>query len=164
MPNWCEGNIRFCGTKKNIKNFIENEIVYVLPHGENPIEVKPTIEEDKYSMVLYPPEGEMRDSFYFRNTMRNFIFSGTIEVGWPDAEEDEEIVVILDDFNSAWAFRSDGWADHAKKYNIDIRMVGFEQGMQFSQIMTIMRDGSVTDNVEHYVDWNWDCPFPNMGG
>lgn len=164
MPNWCEGNIRFRGTKENIKKFIENEIVYVVLHGEETQEVKPTKEENKYELILYPPKGEMRDSFYFRNTHRNFIFSGTIEVCWPDEEEDKEIVVIIDNFNSAWGFNDKGWADHAKKYNIDIRMFGIEQGMQFSQIMTITRDGNVVNDVKHYDDWNWECPFPDMGG
>lgn len=164
MANWCEGNIRFRGTKENIKKFIENEIVYVVLRENDTEEVKPQIEESEYEIVLYPPEGEMRDSFYFRNTWRNFIFAGSVEIYWPDAEEDEEIVVVLDDFNSAWGFHEQGWAEHAKKYNIDIRMFGIEQGMQFSQTMTATRDGNIVNNLEHYDDWNWECPFPNMGG
>lgn len=164
MPNWCEGNIRFRGTKENIKKFIENEIVYVVLRGEETQEVKPTKEENKYELILYPPKGEMRDSFYFRNTRRNFIFSGSIEICWPDAEPDEEIVVCIDDFNSAWSLKEEGWVNHAKKYGIDIRMFGFERGMEFSQEMTITRHGNVETKTNKYQDWNWECPFPNMGG
>ena len=161
MANWCEGNIRFRGTKENIKKFLENEIVYVTYDGE---EKKPVIDDGEYEMMISLPPGETKDSFYFRNTYRNFIFSYTVEVCWPDDDDNEDIIVIIDDFNSAWGLRDQGWADHAKKYNIDIRMFGYEQGMEFSEVMTITRDGTVSDEHKHYDDWNWDCPFPNMGG
>lgn len=164
MPNWCEGNLRLRGTKKNIKDFIENEIVYNVFVGDDCQELKPTVDETEHEMLLTPPQGYMRDDFYIKGTHRNFIFSGSIEICWPEADEDEEIIVIIDDFNSAWGFNKQGWVEHAKKYGIDVRMIGFEQGMQFSQTMTITRDGEVTDDVKHYNDWNWECPFPNMGG
>lgn len=164
MANWCEGNIRFRGTKENIKKFIENEIVYVILHEEEPQEVKPTKEENEYELILYPPEGEMRDSFYFRNTHRNFIFSGSIEILWPDAEPNEEIVVCIDDFNAAWDFSETGWLGHAENYGIDIRMFGYERGMEFSRVMTITRDGNVDNNKIKYTNYQWDCPFPNLGG
>lgn len=164
MPNWCEGNIRFRGTKKNIKNFLENELVCTVYHNGEIKEVKPDVEQDEYEMYFYSTGGETRDSFYFRNTKRNFIFSESIQFYWPEAEESEEIVVILDNFNAAWGFNEQGWIEHATKYNIDVRMVGFEQGMQFSETLTVTRDGKAVDDVKHYDDWNWECPFPNMGG
>lgn len=160
MPNWCEGNLRIRGTKENIKKFLENEIVYYANNTDN--EHKPVIEEDEYCMSLIQYTG--LESFYIRNTFRNFFFTNRIDIGWPDADPEEEIVVVIDNFNSAWALRKDGWAEHAMKYNIDFRMFGFERGMEFSQVMTVLRDGTVEQETKQYDDWNWECPFPELGG
>ena len=163
MANWCEGNMRLRGTKENIKKFLDNEIVYITGGFDNYVENKPEKEETEYEYLLSLPAGSY-ESFYIRNTYRNFFFTNQIEICWPDAEPDEEIVVCIDDFNSAWSLKEEGWADHAKKYGIDIRMFGFERGMEFSQVMTITRYGNVETRTTKYQDWYWECPFPNMGG
>ena len=158
MPNWCEGSLRIRGKKDDIKNFLKNELICT---DYNETRLEPEIEEDKYGdLVIRHPT---RDCFYINNTYRNFIFSNQVEACFND-EEDEDEIINIDCFNSAWALRSDGWADHATKYNLDFRMFGYEQGMQFSQIMTVLKDGTVKEETQHYNDWYWDCPFPNMGG
>ena len=170
MPNWCEGNIRLRGTKKNIIDFITNEIVCTKYDEETDdyIEEKPLIEKDVIannvcSINLAVPS-DCSGGFYFRNTYRNFIFSSETEICFPDSEDDEEIVVCIDDFNAAWSLKDAGWIEHAMKYNIDIRIFGFEHGMEFSQILTISREGEADCKTTEYSDWFWDCPFPNLGG
>ena len=157
MPNWCEGSLRIRGKKYNIRNFLKNEIVCT-NYEENA--KKPEIEESDEYLVLRSTTND----FYIKNTYRNFIFTNQIEACFDNYEDDEDCIINIDCFNSAWALRSDGWADHATKYNLDFRMFGYEQGMQFSQIMTILKDGTVKEETQHYNDWYWDCPFPNMGG
>ena len=157
MPNWCEGSLRIRGNKDDIRNFVKNEIV-CSDYNETK---KPEIEESENYIVLRHPT---RDCFYINDTYRNFFFTNQIEVDFDNYDEDEDCIVNIDSFNSAWALRSDGWVNHAEKYNLDFRMFGYEQGMQFSQIMTILRDGSVSEETQDYKDWMWDCPFPNMGG
>ena len=163
MANWCEGNMRLRGTKENIKKFLDNEIVYVSGGYHDTTENKPEKEETEYSYTLRLP-AEAYESFYVRNTYRNFFFTNQIEIYWPDTEPDKEVVVCIDDFNSAWSLKEQGWADYAKKYGIDIRIFGFERGMEFSQEMTITRHGNVETKTTNYQDWYWECPFPNMGG
>ena len=171
MPNWCEGNIKIRGKKKNIKEFVENEIVcFVFSNTEKDengfgkyIEVKPKIDRDKWETTLCYPSDKCHD-FYIKNTHRNFFFTSMINIYWHGAEDEDEITICIDDFNSAWNLKEQGWVDHAKKYGIDIRLLGFDQGVQFSQRMTIYRDGRIENEVEQYDDWLWDCPFPNLGG
>lgn len=157
MPNWCEGNLRIRGKKENIRNFLKNELICSDYNNPKP----PEIEEDNSYIVLRHPTS---DCFYINNTYRNFIFTNQIEAYFDNYEDDEDCIIIIDCFNSAWALRSDGWPDHAKKYNLDFRMFGYEQGMQFSQTMTVLSDGSVSEDTQEYGDWYWDCPFPNLGG
>lgn len=157
MPNWCEGNLRIRGKKNNIRNFLKNEIVCT--NYEEDAKT-PEIEEDDEYLVLHSTTND----FYINDTYRNFIFTNQIEAYFGDYEDDEDCIINIDYFNSAWALRSDGWPDHAKKYNLDFRMFGYEQGMQFSQVMTILNDGSVNTDTTNYNNWYWDCPFPNMGG
>ena len=159
MPNWCEGSLRIRGKKDNIRNFLKNEIVCT-NYEENA--KKPEIEEDDEHEYLILRS--TTNDFYINDTYRNFIFKNQIEAYFCDHENDEDYIINIDCFNSAWALRSDGWVDHAKKYNLDFRMFGYEQGIQFSQVMTILRDGSVSEETQQYNDWYWDCPFPNMGG
>lgn len=162
MPNWCEGNVRLRGTKENIKNFLDNEIVYVKRVGEEYKEFKPFKEETESEYTLSLPNEAF--SFYVRNTMRNFFFTNMIQFYWFDTEEYEEGIVVLENFNSAWSLKEQGWADHAKKYGIDIKIFGFERGMEFSQVMEITRHGNVETKTTEYSDWNWDCPCPDLGG
>ena len=162
MANWCEGSLRIRGKKENIENFLKNEIVYTVYENNELVEKPATVEEHKNSMLI--TQDGKDDSFYIRGTYRNFFFTYQIEVYWPEHEEDEEIVINIDDFNVAWSFKEQGWPEHAEKYGIDFRMFGFEQGMEFSQVMTVTRDGSASIETKEYKNWLWECPFPNMGG
>ena len=164
MPNWVEGNIRIRGTKTNIEDFLKNEIVYIATEHNaciNCKEKKPIFEKDYHGITIYHPDAI--DSFYVRNTIRNFFFANQVEVSWLSEEKDEAIAYI-DHFNAAWSFKETGWIDHAVKYGVDFKMFGFEQGMEFSQIMTILKDGTTNIETKEYDDWAWDCPFPYMGG
>ena len=162
MANWCEGNVRFRGTKENIKNFLDNEIVYMTGGFDDLKEEKPEQVGNEYEYILILPYA--RSSFYIRNTKRNFFFTDRLEFCWPDCEDNEEIIVCIDKFNAAWEFSESGWLEHAKNYGIDIRLFGCERGMEFSQVMTITRDGTVSNNKVKYTNYQWECPFPNLGG
>ena len=83
-----------------------------------------------------------------------------------DCAADE--IVCVGDFRAAWSFdKCDAWKEFAKKYNMDVKMVGYERGMLFSQIKTIYRDGTIKDEIkefENYNDWMWNATLPNNGG
>lgn len=169
MPNWCEGNIRFRGTKENIKNFMKNEIVcFRIKDGESE-EEKPDVTKDTdYCLKIQVPKN-CSEWFYVRGTRRNFFEVTSIEAWFDSLEGDEkEIIVCLDGFRVAWSFEQcDAWKEIARKYNFDVKMTGYERGMLFSQVKTVFRDGSMKDDVHEYessADWMWNCPQPNLGG
>ena len=169
MPNWCEGNIRFRGTYANIKKFLMNEIVacrFDGKTGEN-VEEKVNIEDTGYSLIISLPSE--RHWFYIKTTRRNF-FDGDdpLEI-WMDEEDEKngKMVVCIDRFKAAWSFeKCDAWIAFAKKYDFDVKMWGYEKGMLFEQVKTILRDGTVKEEVKEYEPgrWDWDCPMPNYGG
>ena len=170
MPNWCEGNIRFRGKREDIKKFCLNEIVALAYEKKGDhcltVEKKPTIEDQGYELLITREDHEW---LYIKTTHRNFFETKVIEIWLDDEpEDDKETIVCVDNFRAAWSFdRCDAWKELAKKYNMDVKMVGFESGMEFSQIKTIYRDGTVKDEIKEYNDWNdwmWNAILPNNGG
>lgn len=52
----------------------------------------------------------------------------------------------------------------SKKYNVDIKIFVFEQGLQFTQEIEIV-EGEITKNeTRKYDDYQWDVPFSKLGG
>ena len=169
MPNWCEGNIRFRGKCKDIKRFLMNEIVVCSYERKGDmcetVERKPEIDDKGYELTITKPDHAW---FYIKTTHRNFFETDVLEIWLYDEEEEKETVICVDNFRAAWSFdKCDAWKDFAKEYNMDVRMVGFERGMEFSQIKTIYRDGKVKDEIKEYTDWEdwmWNATLPNNGG
>ena len=166
MPNWCEGNIRFRGKKKDIKRFLMNEIVSCrYDKNHETVEEEPTFKDEDWCLTITKPDDAW---FYIKGTHRNFFEQDVLEV-WMEADTpDEEIIVCIEKFKAAWSFeRCDKWKEHAKEYSLDVKMVGYDRGMMFSQIKVITKDGMIKDIVHEYEDgndWMWNCPQPNNGG
>lgn len=168
MPNWCEGNIRLRGNSATIKDFLRNEFVCTgyrkFPDG---LESQPmVIEETSYGEVTLKVPQNMENtafcSIHIKGTRRNFIDQNEIYV-YLD-EEDECNVIVIDNFKAAWGVDSAPYLEKAKKYGIDIRIVGVECGMEFVQDIEIVGGEIVKDHEIKYDDWMWECPMPNMGG
>lgn len=167
MPNWCDGNIRFRGKQENIKRFLMNEIVCCRMKDHETVEEKAVVEDKSYCMILTKPAES--SWFYIKGTRRNFFECDAIEVWFEDDEKpDKDIIVCIDKYRVAWSFHQhERWVELAKEYDFDVKQVGYERGMEFSQIKTIMRDGTVHDSIHEYTDyedWMWNCPQPNYGG
>ena len=101
---------------------------------------------------------------HIRETRRAFITDSYVYM-----DDDEGIVCV--DVKQAWAFDAGSesqdlqkWKDISEKYNVDIRLYGIECGMQFTQEIIIVRGRKPIVNEKQYENWDWDCPFPNMGG
>ena len=170
MPIWIEGNVRFRGKAKDIKRFLMNEIVackYVREGDEGKtVEYKPTIKDRGYELII--TKEDEHSWFWFKDTQRYFPKDDVLEI-WMQADSpDEEIVVCIDNIRAAWSFeRCEPWLEFAKKYEIDVKLTGYERVMMFSQIKTILHDGTVKDETKEYdkwKNWMWDCPMPNNGG
>lgn len=164
MPNWCEGNIRLRGKRTAIMDFLRNELECVgyrkFPDGleSQPVEIK-----EFYGEVEVKKPDSMKGTafcvFHIKGTRRNFI-DEEFEVYLGDDIE----TVCIDEAKAAWGFDVAPYLEKARKYGIDIRIVGFEQGMQFAQDIEIIGGEIVKDCEVKYDDWMWECPMPNMGG
>ena len=168
MPNWCEGNIRVRGTYDNIVNlFGENLVTVKYDGGQSTYIPAKVIREESYTHIqMDKGEGFGWCDFYIKDTHRNFIDGTSFEI-W-DETDGGEMVFVLDGFRSAWSFSNpvshEAYENMAKKYNVDIKLFGIEQGCRFMQEVAYYRDGAKEENVTEYEDWDWKCPFPRMGG
>lgn len=170
MPNWCVGNIRFRGKKADIKRLLLDVIVQCKHEKTDneckTIESKATVKDDGYMLTFMK---ESKSSwFYFKGTRRYFPEDDIIEVWIEEDDPDKEIIVCIDNVKAAWSFEHcEAWQEYAKEYQIDVKLTGYERGMMFSQIKTIMRNGKTKDETKEYStweEWMWDCPLPNNGG
>ena len=169
MPNWCEGNIRLRGKRNAILEFLKNELEYT---GYERLIEKPiigTLEiKDEYGEVTVRMPEDKRNllfaSIYIKGTRRNFIDDKDVVVYMDNEDSDSEHTVCIDRIRAAWGFFAKPYLEKAKKYGIDIRIVAFERGMQFSQEIEIVDGEIVEDREIKYDDWTWECPMPNMGG
>ncbi|MEH7249215.1 hypothetical protein V7114_20860 [Neobacillus niacini] len=160
MPNWCEGSLKVRGEKENIKKFllgaftpIQPAILQILRPDLKAPELKVT--EDEWSITL---ESSGKDGFYVRGTRRNFIENNSIE--W----EFEKQVLIIENYKAAWGIDSEPLAKLSKEYDIDLKIYGFERGMEFNQDIEIHKGQIIKDNEIKFDDYEWECINPTLGG
>ena len=161
MPNWIEGTMKLRGKREDIKRFLDNELRPSSYFGEE----KAIEEQVKCKSDDSFFEHTFKDEPYIEGTRRAFVTDDYLYT-----EEDEGTVCVK--IKQAWSFNAvpgdselDLWKDNAHKYNIDIKLYGIERGMQFCHEVIALKDrNEVIENVIQYEDWDWDCPFPNMGG
>ena len=161
MPNWIEGTMKLRGKREDIKRFLDNELEASSYLGEQ-VPLEKQVECDSDASYF---EYTFTDEPHIKRTRRAFITSNYL---YMDADEGTACVNI----KQAWSFSVkqddsdlDIWMDNAHKYNIDIKLYGIECGMEFCQEVIALKDSDkVIHNVIQYADWEWECPFPNMGG
>lgn len=171
MPNWSEGNIRIRGNWKNIMEFLKNELVYVgsdIKTGDT-IEFEPVVELTSYGEVIVSKPKAMEDRkdslgwtcLYVKDTRRNFIE----EIGGVYLDQHKETTILfLDECRAAWGFQSEPYLEKARKHDVDIKIIAYECGMEFKQVIEIVDGEIVQDEDITYEDWDWEAEWPNMGG
>lgn len=156
MPNWCEGCLKVRGTFANLKDFVKNGMEAVGAYGS--VKSHPLIEE---TADLFYMDGS-NTLFYLENTRRHFVEPYCIEF-YTKGTGDEPIVILLP-LKAAWGIDACDLQKLCQKYHVDMKIQGFERGMQFSQLIEII-DGKIVEDKEiKYDDWYWDCPCPDVGG
>lgn len=157
MPNWIEGTLKLRGSSENLKRFFDNAVQPCFSY--NPKMQK----REDFITCDYGEDNEFNEvsiesDAYIENTSRAFVVRECY-IYWEKAYE-----TVCIPIRQAWCFVAEEWAEISKKYNLDVRLYGFEQGMEFCQEVEII-DGKVTmDNKIRYDDWDWECPMPRMGG
>ncbi len=141
MPNWIEGTLKLRGSNENLKRFFDNAVQSRSCHYD-----------EEFNEV------ELMEDTWIKDTKRAFV-NGECYIYW-----EKEYATVCIPIMQAWCFVTEEWVEISKQYNLDVRLYGFEQGMEFCQEVEII-DGKVTmDNNIRYDDWDWECPMPRMGG
>jgi hypothetical protein len=155
MPNWSEGNLKVRGSKENIKKFLTEGIEPVSFFGVAGQQSE--IEEDEYEFTVKSPAR----GFYVKGTRRHFIESTICFEYW---EEQDEYVLIIENFKAAWGVYADQLAEISKEYNIDFKIYAFEKGMEFNQDIEIHKGEIIKDDEIQFNDYYWECINPTLGG
>lgn len=150
MPNWCTGTMRIRGDKENIKKFLKEAILPSAGKEKDPPICK---EVNDYWVTV-----ENTGMAYIKDTRRMFV-------------EDNEIDYYLEDnicyfeISQAWCLEPDDFVKISKTYNIDVKAICFERGMQFAEGIEMRPSWKAPKHeVKNYKDWYWDCPCPTLGG
>lgn len=148
MPNWIEGSLKVRGKTQNLINFIENVIDNFSKHKYN--------NDIEYSFEEWT---------YIKNSHRAFI-STHCDIYIDSNKENQTIVLPI---KQAWSFTpAEGeemkWIALANDYKVDIRLQGFECGLEFYQDFAVVNGEIVIDEVIQYDNWDWECPMPRLGG
>ena len=151
MPNWCVGTLRVRGKSKDLQNFVLKGLKPVDFLGNECSK----IELDEFGYVT---SDEM---CWIEGTRRGFVNDLNVCI---EETEDDLIQTIALDVKFAWAILADDLLKICKKYNVDMKIYGFEQGMEFNQIIEIINGKILNDAELHFEDYCWDCICPNMGG
>lgn len=168
MPNWCEGNIRLRGTAAAIKEFLKNELAvtgYANGLARTVSQTQPEYKDYDDEIEICRPaatDGWLWRSLYIKGTSRNFIDGDEIYLYL--GRQQEKTTVCIDDVKAAWGFEPEPYIEKSKKYGIDIKILGFEKGMQFRQTIEIVGGELVEYEEKKFDDWDWECEMPNMGG
>lgn len=167
MPNWAEGNLRIRGTKENIMNFLKEELIWCVHAKDFEVKEFPVgveMDDNGYIEIIDKPninEQIGEPWLYVKDTRRNFVeINNDLWVN-PGAEIS---TVLIDDFRAAWAFHSEPYLEKARKHHVDIKIIAYERGMEFKQVIEIVDGEIVQDEDIQYQDWNWEAEFPHMGG
>ncbi len=160
MPNWIKGTMKLRGKREDIYRFFKDGLDPSSWAGES----------NKIEEQVFDHSGEeyldfrFKDEPHIKGTRRAFITDGCVYM-----EADEGVVCV--DVKQAWGFDTGretedlaNWKAISDEYNVDIKLFGIECGMEYTQEIIIIRGRKPVENIKKYEDWEWDCPFPNMGG
>lgn len=177
MPNWCCGNIRFRGKWDDIIKLISEtfEFCSYSGNGLETIQKPCKIEtEEDYLIYVRSPfdEGSKSSWCYIKGTSRNFINI----FGDPDfsssavcklKEDKDDYIVVFENFCAAWSIEAEPYIDMSKRYNVDIRIMGWERGLGFWQDIVVVNGDvirNIADDYGGYDGWMWDSAMPYLGG
>ena len=145
MPNWIEGTLKVRGKRENIEKFIFNAI-------------EANVEEDPYGGFTI----ETKTYGWFIDTDRMFLKETTEVVFYEYGDGD---VIIFLPIQQAWDWNVDDFVRLSSKYYVNLRVYGFERGMEFTHEIEIVKGGMMLINeTKKYKDYEWECPCPTLGG
>lgn len=155
MPNWCEGTLKVRGTKEQIEDFVLNGLEWVGFFGDD----LGAVELDEWGGIK---SKKASDSLYIKGTRRGFV----TDYGYINLDELDEgkMHIVCMDAKFAWGITANELQEISKRHGVDLKIFGFERGMQFCQDIEIVGGEIVKDEEVKYNDYSWECPCPMLGG
>lgn len=147
MPNWCKGTLKVRGKKKNVIEFMLK--------GLKPVDTGRSLFLNKFGNIV------SNETCWIENTYRGFVLE--VDVFFSDYE-DEDIVTIALDSKFAHDIDTGELLKTSKKYSVDMKIYGFEKGMQFNRDVEIINGEIIKDEEINFDDYEWECICPNIGG
>ena len=164
MPNWCEGYLKIRGKKKDLINFIENEIVLIKQES--------IISEPQYIDIKMKDTGidcsfkyskSFKEFLYIKGTRRFLIESEEISLYYNGYED--EICYLVLDIKQAWGIIIQSLlVEHSKKYSLDFNIFASECGMEFEQYITVVGGKLLKNEERTYIDFIFEAINPDLGG
>ncbi len=165
MPNWCEGTLRVRGKMSDLKWFVAETIQSTSFEWTEGIPITKTslLEIEEYGGATdcgFSVTGKVRDAWIV-GTTRHFVQEDYIET-YSKSWDDVEILYLR--IQAAWGMNAEQLLKLCADYSLDMRVYGFERGMEFNQEIEII-DGTITVNREiKFQDYRWECVCPDVGG
>lgn len=149
MPNFAEGTIKLRGRAENIKLALK----YMFKAVGNV-----TIKEDTDGELITFTSSD--SYFYINGTKRAFIDSKSFEIHL----DDDFLIIELNNFIQAWHAIPEDYIEISEKFNVDIKIFTFEQGLEFTQEIEISKGKILKNTVLKYGNYRWEVAFSNLGG
>ena len=144
MPNWCEGTLKVRGTLSDVERFVR----------ENMLDSIISITKSEGDLEL-----ELSGEAYIKDSNRMFIYPGY----YYSFDKNGKNTLTLQ-FKAAWRVYIDPFVKMSKDYNVDIKIYGFEKGSEFNQDIVIVNGEVIKNDIITFNDYQWECPFPDLGG
>lgn len=151
MPNWCEGTLKVRGTKENLTRFMLEALQPVGLLGEDRGKLSLNEYGDIYSS----------ETCWIENTRRGFVDKPEVYLS---DYEDDEIEIATFSARFAWGISAEELLKTCIEYHVDMKIHGFEKGMEFNQIIEIVDGQIIKDEEIEFSDYKWDCICPELGG
>lgn len=156
MPNWCEGTLKVRGKKDDIERWLKNALV--APNDEE-IPNKQLVE---FNLNGEWPKVAIKQECWIKDSYRGFIEQDHDVFTYYYDEND--IIILMFDTIFAWSVKVEELAKSSKEFNVDYHFYGFEQGMQFNQLVEIHKGEVIANEFIQFDDYIWECINPTLGG
>lgn len=170
MPNWVEGSMKLRGPVREIKRFLRTELLDA-KHGTPLVEVfngtgTSRLLESKYATYFKDSRRAFTDRFH-KNTW-GIDFESLDEAAYTRDDkinEDARTVYELP-FEQAWSLDYDWLRNLTERYELDIKVFGYEMGMQFYDIAEYSKGDLIAEDFKSFKgdDYAWEVPFMELGG
>lgn len=161
MANYISGSMRIKGAEENILSFLSTGIGDVKNSTEGAEEFYPhTVrfnEGTNLIWVEHDHKNPNKKDFWIKGSKGHFIPYFAVDCHY---DEDSEMLIDIP-ISARWNFDSEVFCHLSEKYNIDIRVVGYELGAGFGRVIETERGGEISvDETLDEFRYVWEIGDP----